>query len=120
MRLNVPTHYLTRDFQFPGDHLFPKGTLVHKGKRGFIAVDENGHDLCAYTGRFARPWEAIAGYDIGPDMKHMFRAIPEVGPLLKVSRMYHSRGMGYEQRALSKVKKFVEGRKAKRGATCSG
>lgn len=71
-------HYLTRDYQFPGDAKFPKGTLAAKYKSIFTMVDKHGHTLGAHTGE---PVHGTACADHGTsyeDEDGLFRAIPGV------------------------------------------
>ena len=113
---NIASHYLTRDYQFPGDAVFPKGSLVMKYKRGFTLVDKYGNPLAAYTGKRADYYEPIAGYDLGPDMKYMFRSIPMVAPLLAVSARAYRKAEDYQYRARTYIKKYAEEQCAKKSA----
>ena len=107
---NIASHYLTRDYQFPGDAVFPRGALVAKGTRGFTMVDEDGNPLAAHSGERADYCEIIAGYDLGPGMKYMFRAIPMVAPLLAISAGAYRKAEDCRGRARACAKRYAEGR----------
>lgn len=111
MRAIIPTHYITRDYQFPGDAVFPKGTLVTRGAHALIFVDENGSPLGANTGKTVRVGDTMAGYDIGKDMARMLRVIPNVQYLVKERRTHLNRARRCEVKALKAVSEFVKRRK---------
>lgn len=111
MANNIPTHYLTRDYQFTGDALFPKGTLASKGHHGFTMRDDHGDPLCVFTGKTANLGDTIAGYDLGPDMKGMLRAIPSVLDCLRERSMHLGRAERCSDVAHNIVSEFVSKRR---------
>jgi hypothetical protein len=111
MRTVIPTHYITRDYQFPGDAVFPKGTLATRGAHAFMLVDENGNPLGAFTGKTARIGDTVASYDIGEDMARMLRVIPNVRYSVKERGTHLNRARRCEVQALKAVSEFVERRK---------
>jgi len=80
-------------------------------------VDEHGSPLCAFTGETAKLGDTIAGYDLGPDMKGMFRAIPGVLDCLRERSMHLGRAERCSDVARNIVSEFVRKR---RGQPCQG